>query len=133
MKKEIWKQVPEYRKYEVSTLGKVKSSNWKTKRILKKGINKRGYYFVRLSKKGQQEYFYLSRLVLETFIGPRPKGREASHLNDIKTDNRLCNLKWETPMENLLRRIIKDIKKFNLTYKEKANIKILYKQLGKFL
>jgi hypothetical protein len=34
--------------------------------------------------------------VLEAFVGPRPKGYEAVHLNGIKTDNRPVNLMWAT-------------------------------------
>ena len=39
-------------------------------------------------------------MVLETFVGPCPKGMEACHNNDIKTDNRLSNLRWDTKSNN---------------------------------
>lgn len=39
-------------------------------------------------------------LVLETFVGPRPPGMEARHVNDDPTDNRLENLCWGTRSEN---------------------------------
>lgn len=39
-------------------------------------------------------------LVLEEFIGPRPAGMVACHANDIKADNHLTNLRWDTPSSN---------------------------------
>lgn len=39
-------------------------------------------------------------IVLENFVGPRPKGMQALHKNGNPTDNRLENLRWGTPKEN---------------------------------
>ena len=39
-------------------------------------------------------------LMLESFRGPRPKNYEASHMNGIKTDNRISNLRWMTKIQN---------------------------------
>lgn len=39
-------------------------------------------------------------LVLEAFVGPRPAGMECCHANDIPTDNRLVNLRWDLPVAN---------------------------------
>jgi len=41
-------------------------------------------------------------MVLETFVGPRPLGMDSCHTNDVKTDDRLINLRWDTPRENQL-------------------------------
>ena len=38
--------------------------------------------------------------VLEAFVGPRPKGAVARHLNDNRHDNRLENLMWGSRSEN---------------------------------
>lgn len=40
------------------------------------------------------------RLILEAFVGPCPPGMEACHWNGNPTDNRLENLRWDTPQEN---------------------------------
>lgn len=40
-------------------------------------------------------------LMLLAFIGPRPAGQLGRHLNDVKTDNRLGNLAWGTPQQNV--------------------------------
>ncbi|AEK09646.1 HNH endonuclease [Mycobacterium phage Mozy] len=39
-------------------------------------------------------------LVLEAFVGPRPEGMNACHNNGIPNDNRVENLRWDTPSEN---------------------------------
>ena len=43
---------------------------------------------------------YLHDLVLTAFVGPRPEGAVARHLNDDPTDNRLVNLAWGSRSEN---------------------------------
>jgi hypothetical protein len=44
-------------------------------------------------------------LVLEAFVEPRPAGMECCHGNDIKTDNRLENLRWATRSQNQYDRV----------------------------
>lgn len=39
-------------------------------------------------------------IVLEAFVGPCPEGLQCRHLNSDKSDNRLSNLCWGTPLEN---------------------------------
>lgn len=41
------------------------------------------------------------RLVLETFVGPCPEGMECRHLDGNPANNRLENLCWGTPTENV--------------------------------
>lgn len=38
--------------------------------------------------------------ILITFVGPRPPGQLARHLNDDPTDNRAVNLAWGTTSDN---------------------------------
>lgn len=42
----------------------------------------------------------VGELVLECHVGPRPTGHVVRHLNRVKTDNRLENIRWGTPLEN---------------------------------
>lgn len=42
----------------------------------------------------------VQRLVLEAFIGPCPKGCEASHEDGDPTNNHLDNLRWRTKNDN---------------------------------
>jgi hypothetical protein len=95
--------------YEVSDLGRVRSLDrvivnnihggmWvRPGRILKPWMHSRGYPWVTLA--GQKK-FAIHKLVLLAFVGPIPKGMIVRHLNDIKTDNRLANLRYGTHSEN---------------------------------
>lgn len=83
--------------YEVSKRGEVWSA--KRKKFLKPWLRK-GYFLVKLCCGGREKSLSVHRLVLETFVGPCPKGSEGLHLNGNSLDNRLLNLKWGTPKEN---------------------------------
>jgi hypothetical protein len=60
----------------------------------------KGYLRVDLHLDGISVGVYVHRLVLVTFVGPCPDGMECCHTNGIRTDNRLENLRWDTPSEN---------------------------------
>lgn len=95
--------------YEVSDQGRVRSLDRVVAfgaqqrlvrgRILKGGKTVNGVPFVVLSN-GEHVNRSRHRLVLEAFVGPCPPGMEACHWNDIKTDNRLANLRWDTHAAN---------------------------------
>ncbi len=44
---------------------------------------------------------YVHRLVLEAFVGPCPEGMQCRHDNGNPHDNRLENLQWGTPLDNM--------------------------------
>jgi hypothetical protein len=60
----------------------------------------RGYRHVTLYRDKRPTVKRVHVLVLETFVGKRPKGLVARHLNSNSADNRLVNLQWSTPKEN---------------------------------
>lgn len=57
--------------------------------------------FVNLANGGERKICRVHVLVLEAFVGPRPDGLQGCHWNDIKTDNRLENLRWDTASANM--------------------------------
>ena len=97
--KEVWKDIKGYETlYQVSNLGRVKSCV--KERILKPRLKSHGYLMVTLYKNKSKKEFLIHRLVIETFLGPIPKGMVVNHRSEEKTDNRLENLECITQKEN---------------------------------
>lgn len=92
---EIWKDIEGYEGlYQVSNLGRVKSLRYK--RILRGWLDKQCYAYVHIKNKP----YKVHRLVAQAFI-PNPDNKPyIDHINTIKTDNRVENLRWVTPKEN---------------------------------
>ena len=76
---------------------------WITRKgkLLKSGLDKDGYVLYGLCSKGKCKTHKAHRLVLEAFVGPCPTGLETRHLNGVRNDNRLDNLAWGTPAEQM--------------------------------
>lgn len=88
--------------YEVSSTGLVR--NAKTLRVLKPmrtGTNRKGSQRskVRFSTKPRVD-FDVAHLVLHAFVGPRPHGMVAMHMDDDSTNNAVDNLRWGTQSDN---------------------------------
>lgn len=60
-----------------------------------------GHIKVEVKYKGRRGIRAVHRLILEAFIGPCPPGMVSCHGPGGKTDNRLCNLRWDTQKANL--------------------------------
>lgn len=112
--KQYWKPIPGYEGlYEVSMAGEVRSVGGifqgslrkrPAPRLLSQSEDRGGYRKVILSKNASKKAMFIQRLVLMAFVGPRPEGCDAAHLNGIRTDNRFQNLKWVSRIENIRHR-----------------------------
>lgn len=96
---EIWNEVPGFPKYQVSNFGRVMSLNSSKPKIMKPVYNQDGYLMINLTQLGVKYNKMVHRLVLWAFEG-HPKGRQCDHINRVRDDNRLENLRWATRKEN---------------------------------
>ena len=65
---------------------------------VKPTVSKRGYQYINYDS---EKTVSVHRLVYETFIGEIPDGYELDHINTIRDDNRLENLRCVTHKENI--------------------------------
>lgn len=101
---EIWKDIKGYEGlYQVSNMGRVKTLNYNhtgMERVLKESPARGGYKKVILCRENKCKTYQTHRLVAEAFI-PNPEGKPCTdHINTIRTDNRVENLRWVTRKEN---------------------------------
>jgi hypothetical protein len=70
-------------------------------RIMKHDLSFKGYHRIRLRMGNKQIMCMISRLMLETFVGPPPSpNRRAAHIDGNKDNVNIDNLKWKTSGEN---------------------------------
>lgn len=91
--------------YEVSSIGAVRrvgaGQGARAELVHAPTKTKRGYLRVELRLNGKRVAKYVQELVLEAFVGPRPTGLLARHLNGNPEDCSVGNLAWGTQKENM--------------------------------
>jgi hypothetical protein len=108
---EWWAPVPDRDGYEVSNLGRVRSldrvvTQRHGRRQRAKGVllkaNSDGSGYPTVNRAGPNRgRVRVHILVAHAFLGECPNGLEVCHYRDIKSDNRLCELRYDTHIANL--------------------------------
>lgn len=145
MEQEIWKDIPGYEGlYQASTDGYIRSLDRKIPmrggiqtrrgRVLKPIVNIDGYYTVMLCKDGNRRIWRVHQLVAMAFISNPNKYCVVNHKNEIKTDNRACNLEWCDMRYNINYGSRTDIAR-KTRYERKAGFKPVFQisKLGEIL
>lgn len=97
------KQHPLYKDYFITDDGRVFSNKqYKDKSRMRKlrPFMTEGYKRVGICTDKGRKHKLVHRLVLDTYVGLPKKGQLSRHLNGVRADNRIENLRWGTPEEN---------------------------------
>ncbi|MGC3449602.1 HNH endonuclease [Pseudomonas aeruginosa] len=93
---EVWKEIPDWPQYEVSSLGKVRRGA-----LIKTAYeDRKGYLKVKLWSHSSGKGILVHRLVAAAFIGPIGVGQVCRHRNGNHQDNSVENLCYGTRAEN---------------------------------
>lgn len=66
---------------------------------MKSHLDRDGYQAIELNYMGKTKYCHIHRLIAEAYI-PNPENKPTvDHINRVRTDNRICNLRWATHKE----------------------------------
>lgn len=102
---EIWKPIPEWPNYAVSTKGRIQrlvdGRGTRAGNVLSAFLVC-GYPSVNLVAAGRRQSVRVHRLVAQVFL-PRPAGAsEVNHIDASRSNNDISNLEWVTPSGNRL-------------------------------
>ncbi len=88
----VWKTYDIYPDYEVSTEGQVRRV--KDGHLLKQYPQKSGYVVVFINTGRGNKAVPVHTIVAETYLKRLPNHDRVDHINTIRSDNRVINLRW---------------------------------------
>lgn len=148
MKKEIWKDIPNFEDYQVSNYGRVKSLKYGKEKILKFKEDK-GYLRVGLyNDENNNSKMLVHVLVAQVFLNKEKfkympyeskdevdiNKLEVNHIDGNKQNNHVNNLEWSTKSYNQKHSYIIGLKKSKIGYDNYRSKPIIQSDLnGKFV
>lgn len=97
---EIWKDIKDFDKYQVSNLGRIRSFKQKKDGRILQLIEQHNYLYVSLSKHCKETRRLVHRLVAEAFIDNPDNLQEVNHKDENTMNNKVENLEWCTSKYN---------------------------------
>ena len=95
MEGEVWKNIEVFEgMYQVSNMGRTKSLKRVKRIIVRQSLNRFGYLQVVFKKENARHDFRVHRLVAGAFLNNPENKPTVDHINAIRTDNRLINLRF---------------------------------------
>lgn len=94
----IIRDIVDFPNYQISENCEI--YNKKTGKEMKIYMSNDGYAMIKLCKDKEREHHSVHRLIYEAFNGKIPAGLMIDHVNMIKSDNRLENLRLATRAQN---------------------------------
>lgn len=89
-----WRDVPGYAGYRVNRLGVIVGPRC----TMRPRPNETGSLYVQTpGHGGMPRKLYVQVAVLTAFVGPRPTGVKAKHIDGDQANNTLGNLRWDCP------------------------------------
>jgi len=119
----MWKTIQGFDKYEVSDVGEIR--NKKSGRILKQKKDRKGYYTISLYDVNLgKKYPTIHRLIALHFIDNPNNYTDIDHINGIRTDNNIENLRWVSRQQNMWNKVVHKGYKLNPSGRYCASIRI---------
>ena len=107
LEKEVWRSIPGWKRYEVSSFGRTRKLNTSRDPYYQKPMVEKThpYFTVDLSEGKRKKRYTIHKLVAIAFID-RPKQKKnisVDHIDNNPHNNHLRNLRWITQSENIQR------------------------------
>tara|TARA_R110000868_G_scaffold1502_2_gene11788 strand:+ start:1783 stop:2247 length:465 start_codon:yes stop_codon:yes gene_type:complete len=100
---EVWRTIPGFTDYEVSNFGNIYGGRWGHEK--KQHYDNDGYKCVRLYDVNKyQKHLRVHRLVAQAFIPNQDNKPEVDHINRIRDDNNVTNLRWVDDSQQAINR-----------------------------
>ena len=93
-----FKTIPIYPNYAINKQGDI--YNKRLKLIMKSRFDKHGYKRINLSKQNKKKTYFIHQLVARTYLPNENKYPCVDHINTMRDDNRLINLRWCSVKQN---------------------------------